>query len=472
MFEIDFNKAQNPYELHEMVRMFLPTGSYTTTDEQWSWPELLENVPESEILRVRIPDEIEEKNQGKQYLYRTLRDLTGKSPDWGILTGIRPVRLAWDYIRAGHSREETRDCLMNFYYLTPEKADLLLGLVDLQQGIMGEYDPKAIGLYIGIPFCPTRCTYCSFTSNQAPLEKQRLYLDALYQEIEAVGEMMAEQGIYPESVYIGGGTPTTLEAEYLAELLRRVNKAFDLSKTKEFTVEAGRPDTITAEKLTAILEGGAARISINPQTMKPETLEIIGRRHTPEEVVRAFELARETKIPTVNADLIAGLPGETPEDFEKSLEAMIAFGADNITVHTLAVKRSSKLHEQNDTYSFEQGDGVRTMVELAHRRLGEAGYHPYYLYRQKQMAGNFENVGYSLPGKESLYNMKTMEENQTIVALGAGGISKVWFPDENRLERVPNVSNYEIYIQRIEEMIERKRKGLFNTEEESAKLTL
>jgi len=465
LFEIDFNQAPNPYELHEMVRMFLPAGSYTTTDPQWNWPALLENVPASEIVKVRIPDEIQDKNQGKQYLYKTLSELTGKVPDWGILTGIRPVRLAWDHMRAGHSLEETRACLMDYYYLTPEKADLLLGLVTLQQRIMGEFDPKALGLYIGIPFCPTRCTYCSFTSNQAPRAKQQLYMDALYKEIDAIGAAMAEKGVYPESIYIGGGTPTTLEAEDLKQLLDRIPQAFDLSKLKEFTVEAGRPDTITAPKLEAILKSGAERISINPQTMKQETLDLIGRRHTSEDILRAFALAREVGIPVINCDLIAGLPEEKPADFKNSLDTIMDLGPENITVHTLAVKRSSKLHEENETYSYDHGAGVREMVDFASKRLGEGGYHPYYLYRQKQMAGNFENVGYSLPGKESLYNMKTMEENQTIIACGAGGISKVWYPAENRLERVPNVSNYEIYIQRIDEMIERKMQGIFLKED-------
>ena len=229
----------------------------------------------------------------------------------------------------------------------------------------------------------------------------------------------------------------------------------------EFTVEAGRPDTITESKLTVLKENGVDRISINPQSMKQETLDRIGRCHRPEDVIAAFHMAQNVGFKVINADLIAGLPGEEPEDFLYSLKSVMNLEPENITVHTLAVKRASKLKEMDEDYSYRQGEKVRKMLDRGQQLLNSAGYMPYYLYRQKQMAGNFENVGYSFPGKESLYNIRIMEENQTILALGAGGISKAWYPDQNRLERIPNVSNYEIYIERIEEMIQRKKDGIF-----------
>jgi oxygen-independent coproporphyrinogen-3 oxidase len=287
------------------------------------------------------------------------------------------------------------------------------------------------------------------------------YLDALEQEIRFAGEAVTKQGWYPESVYIGGGTPTTLKDQDMEKLLKTVRTSFDFERVKEFTVEAGRPDTITESKLAVLKENGVDRICINPQSMNQETLDRIGRLHRSEDVAEAFRTAQKIGFKVINADLIAGLPGEEPEDFLYSLKSIIDLKPDNITVHTLAVKRASRLKEIDEHYSYRQGEKVRLMLNSGQQILRDAGYVPYYLYRQKQMAGNLENVGYCFPGKESLYNIRIMEENQTILALGAGGISKVWYPDENRLERIPNVSNYEIYIERIEEMIQRKKDGIF-----------
>ena len=315
-------------------------------------------------------------------------------------------------------------------------------------------------MYIGIPFCPTRCLYCSFTSNQASADKIAAYLEVLHREIAYTGDLLKRRGITPESFYIGGGTPTTLTAEQLSALLACVRDSFDMSGVREFTVEAGRPDTITEEKLDAILAGGAGRISINPQTMKAATLERIGRSHTPEQIVEAFQLAKKAGVPVINADLIAGLPGEDPADFEQSLKTIMALAPENLTVHTLAVKKASRLIELDADYCYRQGETVSDMLAIASALLREGGYLPYYLYRQKHMAGNLENTGYALSGTENLYNVRIMEENQTIAALGAGGISKVYFAPEDRLERVPNVSNYEIYMERIEEMLMRKEKGI------------
>ncbi len=457
MYKIWFNQAENPYELRELVRMFLPHSAYEILEED-PWENNTEM--ESGDLPIRIPDTISEKNEGKRYLYDELSRFTGKRPEWGILTGVRPVKLTGELIRREGSEEAAFQLLINDYRLQKEKADLLLSTWKTQQEIVFDPSENAVGLYIGIPFCPTRCVYCSFPSYQVTNEQMQQYLKALEKEISYTGEAIGKSTYYIESVYIGGGTPTTLDAESLAGLLTTVGKTFELSRIREYTVEAGRPDTITEEKLAAIKESGATRISINPQSMKAETLEKIGRKHSPEEIIKAFHMAREYAFSSINMDLIAGLPGEDPDDFKRSIEIVLSLRPENITVHTLAVKRASRLKTVDEDYNYHQGQNVGKMLETGTALLKAAGYRPYYLYRQKQMTGNFENVGYSLPGHESLYNIRVMEENQSVIALGAGGITKMLYPKENRLERIPNVSNYEVYIEKIEEMIERKRKGI------------
>lgn len=272
---------------------------------------------------------------------------------------------------------------------------------------------------------------------------------------------MTETGLWPEAIYIGGGTPTTLTAAQLDDLLNTVKQNMDLTRTLEFTVEAGRPDTITPDKLEIMKNHGVKRISINPQSMKEKTLEIIGRSHQPEDIVNAFQISDRVGIPIVNADLIAGLPEEEPEDFTETLKKIIDLEPENITVHTLAVKRASKLIELDKDYHYRQAECVKKMLNDGRKMLAERGYRPYYLYRQKHMAGAFENVGYCKEDTPCIYNIRIMEEHQTILALGAGGISKMYYPEENRLERVPNVSNYEIYISRIDEMLDRKEKNIF-----------
>ena len=396
-------------------------------------------------------------NDSKRRAYAFFKKITGKDLDWGILTGVRPGKLYNELKAKGDDPEKV---LRERYYVSEEKIRLLRRVSESQSRVKRSPDPKAIGLYLGIPFCPTRCQYCSFTSNQISKEAATAYLQALFTEMDAVKSLMTQRGQTAESIYIGGGTPTSLDPEDLKAFLNKVHDLFVDENTVEFTVEGGRPETITAEKLQIIKDAGAGRISINPQSMKQRTLDLIGRRHSPEQIREAFALAKEAQIPVVNADLITGLPEEEPEDFRSSLAEVIGLGPANITVHTLAVKKASRMIEEDPGVARRQADNVRQMLDDADRMLTEAGYEPYYMYRQKHMTGNFENVGWCLPGTESLYNIRIMEEDQTIVAMGAGAISKVYFPKENRLERVPNVSNYQIYIERIEEMIARKEAGL------------
>ncbi len=391
-----------------------------------------------------------------------------KNP-WGELTGVKPVKLTRELFKGNpyngrqpHEKDEVRRILIEERGLSRTKADLLIEIYEYQQRVLQGEAYRSCGLYIGIPFCPTRCLYCSFTSNQKPYEEVERYLKALLEETEYVGRRLRETGMTVETIYIGGGTPTTLDEGQLERLLDAVLHNYDLCKLREFTLEAGRPDTITAGKLRIAREHGVDRISINPQSMKERTLELIGRSHTPQEILKAFEIASGSGIPVINCDLIAGLPEESTGDFEKTLETIMALRPANITVHTLALKRASRLIEKDASYHETHADVVSEMIELSNEMLRDGGYLPYYLYRLKRMAGALENTGWCLPGTAGIYNIRIMDEQQSIVALGAGGMTKVYFPSENRLERVPNVNNYEVYIDRLQEMLERKEQGLFN----------
>lgn len=443
MYSISVPDEKHQYHVAELAKMFLPEDYFCIYIGQ----------PDAELVIGAGGD----YNDSKRKAYKFFRKITGKDLDWGILTGVRPGKL---YNELKAKGEDPERVLKEQYFVSDEKIRLLRRVSESQQRVKRSPDPKAVGLYLGIPFCPTRCQYCSFTSNQISKPAAQSYLQALLREMDAVKALMDRNAQTAESIYIGGGTPTSLDEEDLSRFLTRVRDLFVDENTVEFTVEGGRPETITEGKLQIIRDAGAGRISINPQSMKQHTLDLIGRKHSPQQIREAFALAKEAQISVVNADLITGLPEETPEDFRASLSEVIGLGPANITVHTLAVKKASRMIEEDPGVARRQADHVRTMLEDADRMLTEAGYEPYYMYRQKHMAGNFENVGWCLPGTESLYNIRIMEEDQTIIALGAGGISKVYFPEENRLERVPNVSNYQIYIERIEEMIARKEAGI------------
>ncbi|MCR4725379.1 MAG: coproporphyrinogen dehydrogenase HemZ [Clostridia bacterium] len=443
MYSISVPDEKHKYHVGELAKMFLPEDAFCIYVGQ----------PDAELVIGAGGD----YNDSKRRAYAFFRKITGKDLDWGILTGVRPGKLYNELKARG---EDPGTVLKQTYYVSDEKIALLRRVSESQQTVKRSPDPKAIGLYVGIPFCPTRCQYCSFTSNPYQRDASDAYLAALSREMEAVRKLMDRQGQTAESIYVGGGTPTSLEVDQLRLFLNRVRDLFVTDSTVEFTVEGGRPETITAEKLTVIQEAGAGRISINPQSMKQRTLDLIGRKHSPQQIREAFALAQQAGIGIVNADLITGLPAETPEDFRDSLSEVIALGPENVTVHTLAVKKASRMIEEDPRIALRQADNVRQMLQDADRMLTEAGFEPYYMYRQKHMAGNFENVGWCRPGTASLYNIRIMEEDQTIVAMGAGAISKVYFPAENRLERVPNVSNYQIYIERIDEMIARKEAGI------------
>lgn len=466
MYRIILENIENKYDFNELIKIFLPESTYElfTSEEIEEFYELGElygeEEPEKEPTTI-IKASGFSKNAIKQELYNKLSKLTGKTPKWGIHTGVRPIKLVCELFDRYDDETRVRDELNFVYMLAEDKLKLSLDIAKLQRNILKKAEPKSVGLYIGIPFCPTRCLYCSFTSNELKEEKVSEYLSVLHREIEFTGSKMRQNNQYPESIYVGGGTPTTLSARELDELLSKMESSYDLSKLKEFTVECGRADTITIEKLRVLKEHKVGRISINPQSMKDETLVTIGRAHTRQQVLDAFNWAYEIGGFIINADVIAGLPKEDLSDFESTLRELINLDVDNITVHTLAVKRGSRLIDADSSYHRKHGDIADEMVDLAGEMLRKSGYAPYYLYRQKHMAGALENTGYSKPGTESIYNIRIMDEHQSIVALGAGGISKAYYPKENRLIRVPNVSNYEIYIKRIEDMLQRKEENLF-----------
>ncbi len=380
-----------------------------------------------------------------------------KSP-WGILTGIRPVKIACKQMKSGLSARDTVEYFINEFGATREKAELAVRVAEIELPIIDSMDKKGISIYIGIPFCPTRCLYCSFVSNSVASSAKYIpdYLECLKKEIKYTANIIKQNKNIVESVYIGGGTPTTLSAEQLAFLFDAVFSEFDLSKNKEFTVEAGRPDTITVDKLKTIKQYEINRISINPQSMNRKTLEVIGRNHTPEQIREAYFMARDCGIDCINMDLIAGLPGETVDMFKYTVEDVERLNPENTTVHTMSVKRSSRLNETLMDYNLSDDTKVAEMVDFAYHTITSNGKNPYYLYRQKNMLGNLENVGYAKPGTESLYNIYIMEEVQTIISLGCGGVTKTVDRATDRIERIFNVKEPKDYIERIDEMLHRK----------------
>ena len=370
-------------------------------------------------------DRKETKNRLKRLLYRLLSEHTGKTLPWGNLTGIRPVKIPMALREKGWSNGQIAEYMRNTYYTSREKTALAVAVANQERHILQEIDYKnGYSLYIGIPFCPSICLYCSFSSSPIALWKNQVdqYLEALFKEIEFGGGAFAGRKL--NTIYIGGGTPTTLEAEQMDRLLNKLEKSFSYSHLQEFTVEAGRPDSITREKLQVLKEHGITRISINPQTMNQKTLDLIGRRHTVEETKEAFALARCLGFDNINMDLIAGLPGEGTEEMAHTLEEISGLDPDSVTVHSLAVKRASRLHMLLEEYKGTFAN-TEEIMELAADYARRAGMFPYYLYRQKNMAGNFENVGYAKPGKAGIYNILIMEEVQSILALGAGASTKM-----------------------------------------------
>lgn len=389
-------------------------------------------------------------------IFRLLTRATGRKIQWGVLTGIRPVKLVRELREQGMTYPEIRSRFTGRYLTAPEKADLCIATDQVQQAAIARSAPKGYSLYIAIPFCPSRCAYCSFVSHS--IEKTRKlipeYLDKLEEELAYTAKIAEEKGLSLQTIYMGGGTPTVLDAGQLERLLDTVDRHFDRSGCMEFTVEAGRPDTITREKLAALVRGGVDRISVNPQTLNDRVLAAVGRRHTAADFFRAFEDAKSFPFTAINVDLIAGLTGDTPESFRDTLDRVIALDPGNITVHALTMKRAADMIGEKNLHlnGFSQAS---QMVNYSQEALRRAGYRPYYLYRQKSTIDSLENVGFCKGDTLCLYNIYIMDETHTILSVGGGGVTKVVLPG-NRIERLFNFKYPYEYISRFPTILERK----------------
>ncbi|MGI6538044.1 MAG: coproporphyrinogen dehydrogenase HemZ [Caldicoprobacterales bacterium] len=399
----------------------------------------------------------------KGCVFDLLAGYTGRHPRWGAQTGVRPVKLVQELLDKGKDDAEIRILLRDIYKMQDSKIELLLETAKNQRHLIDEPINNKVSVYIHIPFCSTRCFYCSFPSDliHRAADKMDEYLSCLERELASVMGELKKQGTEVDTLYIGGGTPTVLSRGHLEELLKLADRQI-LSRYNilEYTIEAGRPDSLDNEKLKLMRDYGVSRISINPQSMNQETLDLVGRGHTVEQVLDIYHKAREIGFFCINMDVILGLPEETADHMERTMEALAGLKPDNITVHTLAVKRASVFRESFKQYDPSRKGLAEEMALVCRKWIDKLGMKPYYLYRQKYMLDHLENVGYSVPGKECLYNIQFMEERRDIWAFGAGAASKLYFPDEDRIERIGNVKNLDSYLYRIDEMIERKLKAL------------
>ena len=496
MILLEFNDAEQENDSRVMLKAFFPEAKIVTSipENADEAPELFvqvrvirqelagsDNADCDRLIRIYFHrdstdrwDEYEDeaqqmasgkkeaRNVFKRMMYDMLKKLTGRELPWGTLTGVRPTKIVYTLLEDGKNDHEIRDYLKKEYYVSEKKGDLAIKVASNEKRLLEKIDyNNGYSLYAGIPFCPTTCLYCSFTSYPLAVWKDRVdtYVDAMLKELEFTSRLMKDKKL--DTFYMGGGTPTTLEPEQLDRVLSFFEEHFDTTGLKEYTIEAGRPDSITRDKLLIMKKHGVDRISINPQTMNDDTLKLIGRHHTVEQIKEAFTLARECGFDNINMDLIIGLPGETREHIERTMREVALLAPDSLTVHSLAIKRAARLNifwEKYKDYAMVNTDDIINMTADCAAAMG---MEPYYLYRQKNMAGNFENVGYSKPGREGIYNILIMEEKQTIMAVGAGASTKVVFPEENRIERVENVKDVTTYIENIDEMIDRKRRFFY-----------
>lgn len=439
----DFSEPQPPYiytEVSDKITISVNIGSFN----------------KSETAVKKLTDDDNELVSA-QLLYKLLCDFTGLTQPWGILTGVRPVKLL-RRLAEESSEEQAVKKFENDFFVSNEKIALSRETEHNERKILELSKPESFSLYVGIPFCPSRCSYCSFVMASIERAEKLIepYTKLLCEEIKRTAEIANKLGLRLETVYFGGGTPTTLSAEQLDTVLGTVNKSFDMSTCREFTVEAGRPDTIDIAKLFALKENKVDRISINPQTVNDEVLKTIGRKHTAQQFFDAFELARKCGFDNINTDLIAGLPTDTTESFKNSLDSIVRLNAECITVHTLCMKRASRLTTEGVTLDLQQARDAREMLAYTQNILGQNEYIPYYMYRQSRMVGNLENVGWSKRGFESLYNVYVMDETHTILACGSGGVTKLKRNNPDYLERIFNFKYPYEYIDRFDELIQRK----------------
>ncbi len=483
MFDISigFNQKNFEYDVYTLVKAFYPNANihsfYIEEEEHPADTKLKLDVgmyddkiriyaasdekKAKKLLNLDEPCERKEyKNHLKRAIYDVLHEFTGENLPWGTLTGIRPSKIPMQLMEEGYTNPQIASYMRETYYTSNKKTSLAIAVANREKEILDNIDKKnGYSLYVGIPFCPSICLYCSFGSH--PYEKwghlADTYLETLFKELRYIADVMKDKRL--DSVYIGGGTPTTLTPCQLDKLLKKLRELFDMSAVKEFTVEAGRPDTVDAKKMAVLYENGVDRISVNPQTMNQSTLDLIGRAHTVEQVISAFHMAREAGFKNINMDIIVGLPGEGIDEVRHTVNEIQKLNPDSLTVHSLALKRATRLNLFKDKYIKESFDNSQEIMDIIDQSAMQMGMEPYYMYRQKNMAGNLENIGYARRGSFGIYNIMIMEEKQTIMAAGSGASTKFVF-DDGRIERAENVKDLKNYIERIDEMIQRKEKYL------------
>lgn len=458
------------YELENLARLFFPNEKISVTKdcEVIVKPYIFTQIDNSltvtvsigeyeKTLTSRLSDDVENERMMCQLLYEILCDFTGITPPWGMITGVRPVKL-YRKLKETDGEAQADKYFTDKLFVSKEKLEFAKITEKVEKQILDLSQDKSFSLYIAIPFCPSRCNYCSFVQSSVERSKHLIdpYVDLLCEELKKSAEIANKLGLKLETAYMGGGTPTTLSAEQLNRVLSTVNSCFDTENCREFTVEAGRPDTITPDKLNAIKENKVDRISINPQTLNDNVLEIIGRKHNSQQFFDSFEMARKVGFDSINTDLIAGLTGDTYESFVSTLNGICELDPECVTIHTLSMKRSSTLTKEGSIIDTESALQTAKMLDYAKDKLFENDYLPYYLYRQSRMVGNLENTGWSKKGKESLYNVYVMDETHTIIGCGAGAVTKLKTNEHDYLQRIFNFKYPYEYIGRFDEMIERK----------------
>lgn len=458
------------YEMEKLVRIFMPDGKievvYDTVIDDFN---LLTAVDDEITVTANLdgffktltsPLCNDNEMQMGRMVYALLSEYTGFSPKWGVLTGVRPSKLLINTEKI-MGREKTEEYFKNDLLVSDEKYRLARGVADCEERIIATSKPDSFSMYISIPFCPSRCSYCSFVSHSIENEKAKKllpqYVEYLVKELKMTGEIAIANGLRLESIYIGGGTPSTLSAVQLATVINSIGNNFDLSACREFTVEAGRPDTITEEKLCVLKASPVDRISINPQTFNNSVLEAVGRRHSAEDTIKIFELARKIGFNNINMDLIAGLPTDTYDGFCRSVDTAVSLDPENITVHTLAVKRASGIGQNSPKIAAQNAALASKMLDYTYEKLKHS-YHPYYMYRQSKSAGALENVGWAKTGAECIYNIFMMEECHTILSCGGGAVTKLKAPNGAEIERIFNFKYPFEYISGFEELTERKKR--------------
>jgi len=467
MIKVNLNDLEYQYDVYQIINQFFDFEEIKFVQEE---SDYFIKVSESKIICSKSDSDFlyEEaidpdfliKEQVKLVVFKCFTELMKVTMPWGTLIGIRPTKKVLSLLEEGKTDREIIEYFYTHHLARDDKAKLCIEVAKFEKETVNT-DKNTISVYIGMPFCPTRCLYCSFTSNAIRGNKKRVdtYIATLIHEMQVMGEYIKSKGLTIQCIYFGGGTPTSVNDKQFELVMKNINENFYTKTVSEFTVECGRPDSITKEKLLSMKKFGVDRISINPQTMNDDTLKAIGRTHSAKDVVDKYNLARDMGFDNINMDMIVGLPGENIENIKDTVSKLKTMSPDNITVHGLCVKRGSKLHENMlfnyKLYKLSQNE-INEMYECTTSLAKDLGMHPYYMYRQKNMIGSMENIGYSIPLKEGIYNIQMIEEKQTIIALGAGAVSKVVFLDRDRHERFANMKDLKEYIDRIEEMLEKK----------------